>query len=1051
MMDPDRWHEIRTAFDKVVELEPVQRAERMAALGASDPELQRAVERLLEADAEADVRLAGRVPFDHTSPADGAETVPDDRVPDALGLAGRTLSHFRVLEPLGAGGMGVVYRAEDIRLHRPVALKLPLPAHRVDSSTRQRFLREARSAAALDHPNVCSVYEVGESQDGLLFLAMALYRGETLKTALERDGRLPLARAVEIARQIAQGLAAAHEAGIVHRDLKPGNVMLVPDGPVKILDFGLAQVCDVSRTDSRRLLGTAAYMAPEQIRGDPVDARTDLWAFGVVLYEMLTGRTPFRGQHEVSLAHAIVHDDPIPPSALGLEVPRPIEQLILRLLGKSPATRFGTAQEVDAALAAIQVGHPLLSRSWLSRRIALALMAALALILGILWAYRGIRPGPPRLDPSLLPGAQARLDPSLIAVLPFRLVGSDTTYGALHEGMVDILEAAFSGARVARVVPARTALAAWRHAVGPRRSEMTEEEARRVARRLGAGAVLLGTVVGMPGRLILNGYLLDTEAGSVRAEVKAEGMPDSLTWVVDRFAAQLAAAGAGERADHLASLTSVSLPALYAYLAGEAAHRAGQYAFAVQHFGRALELDSSFARAALAYWVSSTWKGDPAAMARGVRLALAHRDRLGPRDRVFLGALAGPWYPGEPKPRERIQAWEDAARQVPDDPDVLIQLGDAYFHEGAVAGLDQPLRLAAGALNRALALDTTLFLEPVIHLLTIAAMERDTATVRRLVHRIPESSPGIALHWLEAGAALSDSAMLTLARAQFDSAGSVGAMRWLLLDAQAFGFAIQEAERVLTLHLGRSGSEPDELWTILHSYTFYQDLGRPAAAAAALGHLGPSDVLRPVVSMVILTQAQYGHVDSAATAEALARLGSPKRVARDSTSREEQDRALCVLERWRLGRGSTRTTRASIARLAGGRAWGCALVLEAQLAAVEHQSDAEAAFGRLDSLLLAGGGRPEWAMELARWHEARGDARAALRAARRCFAYGVFAVNLSYCLREQGRLAVLVGDRAGAIRAYRHYLALRHSPEASMKPEVDRVRGELALLVGESK
>jgi hypothetical protein len=256
---------------------------------------------------------------------------------------------------------------------------------------------------------------------------------------------------------------------------------------------------------------------------------------------------------------------------------------------------------------------------------------------------------------------------------------------------------------------------------------------------------------------------------------------------------------------------------------------------------------------------------------------------------------------------------------------------------------------------------------------------------------------------------------------------------------------------MLPLYLGRSGSEPDELLLILHAYIFYQELGRPAAAAAALGRLSQRDVLRPLVSMVMLTQARYGHVDSAATAEALARLGSPAAVARDSASRKEQDRGICAMERWRLGRGSTRTARASIARLAGGRAWNCAVVLEAQLAAVEHRSDAEAAFGRLDSLLLAGGGRPEWAMELARWHEARGDAPAALRAARRCFAYGVFAVNLSYCLREQGRLAVLVGDRAGAIRAYRHYLALRYSPEASMKPEVDRVRGELALLEGESK
>jgi tetratricopeptide (TPR) repeat protein/predicted Ser/Thr protein kinase len=1049
-MEPSRWPEIRTAFDELVELEPACRAERLAALSASDPELHRAVERLLEADAEADACLAGRVPFERTLPGDGSETARVDRVPDPLGLAGRTLSHFRVLEPLGAGGMGVVYRAEDTRLHRPVALKLPLPSHRVDTSTKQRFLREARSAAALDHPNVCSVYEVGESEDGLLFLAMALYRGETLKDLLDRDGRLPIERVVEIGRQIAQGLAAAHEAGIVHRDLKPGNVMLLPNGPVKILDFGLARARVSSRTDSRRLLGTAAYMAPEQIRGDPVDARADLWALGVVLYEMLTGRIPFQGEHEVSLAHAIVHEEPIPPSALSLEAPPRLEQLILRLLGKSPASRYGTAQEVDAAFAAIQVGQPFLRRTWRSRRTALALTGALGLIVGAVWAYGHVRPAPARSPSNLLAGAPERLDPSLIAVLPFRVVSSDTSHAALREGMVDILEAEFSGAGGARIVPARTVLAAWQQALGPRRSELTEKEARGVARRLGAGSVVLGTVVSMPGRVILNGSLLDTEAGRVRAEAKAEGMPDSLHWLVDRFAAQLAALGAGESADHLASLTSTSLPALYAYLAGKAAHRAGQYGSAVRNFGRALELDSTFARAALAYSVSSTWNGDTAGMAYGVRFALAHRDRLGSRERVFLEAVAGPRYPAEPQPRERIQAWEDAARQVPDDPDVLIQLGDAYLHEGAGAGLDEPLRLAAGALNRALALDTTLFLEPVIHLLAIAAMERDTATVRRLVRRIPRNDPATALHWLEAGAALGDSAMLALARAQFDSAGGVNGMRWLLLDARSFGFAIQEAERVIALYFGRSRTGPGEVWPILEVYAFNHELGRPAAAAAALGHLSPEAALLPVVSMVIVSQALYGDVDTVATAAALAHLGSFKPATRDSGSREVQARSICIMERWRLSRGDTRTARAAIARLAGGRAWGCAVLLAAQLAAAERRPDAGAAFARLDSLLLAGGGKPEWTMELSRWWEAQGDVAAALRAARRCQQYA-WLVNLTYCLREQGRLASIIGDRVTATRAYRHYLALRYSPEASVKPEVERVRAELSLLVTESQ
>ena len=280
-MESERWRAVRALFDEVVDLSPAARAERLAE---QDPELRRAVEALLAADPEAEEYLAGLM---FALPAQG----------DPLGLSGRAVSHFRVLQLLGSGGMGVVYAAEDTRLQRSVALKVPFPQFQLDPSAKARFLNEARSAGALDHPSLCSIYEVGETADGLPFLAMALYRGETLKTRLMREPPLTIAAMLEIARQIVAGLSAAHQAGIVHRDLKPGNVMLLPDGGVKILDFGLAKVRDQSVTGSGRVLGTAAYMAPEQIRGDPVDGRADLWALGVLVYEMSAGRQPFRGEH----------------------------------------------------------------------------------------------------------------------------------------------------------------------------------------------------------------------------------------------------------------------------------------------------------------------------------------------------------------------------------------------------------------------------------------------------------------------------------------------------------------------------------------------------------------------------------------------------------------------------------------------------------------------------------------------------------------------------------------------------------------------------------
>jgi serine/threonine protein kinase len=360
-MDPQRWRTVRAVFDELVELEPERRAARLAVLRISDPQLCEAVESLLAADAASSGGLGGA-----GLPARGdQEGLP----PDPLGLAGRTLSHFRVQEPLEAGGMGVVYRAEDTRLGRAVALKFLLPHHVLDPSAKQRFLQEAWTAGALDHPNLCTIYEVGESEDGRLFLAMPLYPGETLKARLERDGALPVAEALAIARQIAQGLACAHAAGIVHRDLKPGNVMLLPDGTVKILDFGVAKVRDLELTRSGGRLGTVSYMAPEQVRGETVDARADLWALGVVLYEMLTGRRPFLGEHETAIAHAIVNAEPDPPSALRPELPPAVEELVLTALRRDPASRHaGAPQLLEELLAIPHADGTAPHRGWRSLR-----------------------------------------------------------------------------------------------------------------------------------------------------------------------------------------------------------------------------------------------------------------------------------------------------------------------------------------------------------------------------------------------------------------------------------------------------------------------------------------------------------------------------------------------------------------------------------------------------------------------------------------------------------------------------------------------------------
>lgn len=344
LIDPQRWDEIQAAFDAVVDLDPGERSARLAALGVSDPALHAALETLVAADAAGLPNLASINAAFFSAPTPAR---------DPLNLAGRTVSHFHVLEPLGNGGMGVVYRAEDTRLGRAVALKLLLPHSSLDASAKARFLREAHAAAALDHPNLCTLYEVGESEDGRLFMAMALYSGETLMALLAREGPLPVSKALEIARQIAQGLGCAHAAGIVHRDLKPGNVMVLPDGRVKILDFGIARSSDESLSATGARLGTVPYMAPEQIEGRTADARADLWALGVVLYEMLTGQKPFAGDQELAIAHAILHAEPVAPGVVRTGIPGALEEIVLGLLQKEPSARYARTDDLLTDLAAL--------------------------------------------------------------------------------------------------------------------------------------------------------------------------------------------------------------------------------------------------------------------------------------------------------------------------------------------------------------------------------------------------------------------------------------------------------------------------------------------------------------------------------------------------------------------------------------------------------------------------------------------------------------------------------------------------------------------------
>lgn len=319
---------------------------------------------------------------------------------------GTVVSHYEVQDLIGAGAMGQVYRAFDGALGRPVALKFLSSGLADDRRARERMRREAQAASALDHPGIATIFEVSE-HEGRPFISMMLYEGETLAAALQR-GPLSIREAARIGTELASALAAAHSAGIVHRDVKPANVMLTRSGAVKLVDFGLAKIeagaeaTMLTRTGS--ILGTVAYMAPEQLAGEAIDHRADLWSLGVLLYEAISGRLPIAGE---GLAHRILTKDPVPLASARADVPRPVARLVMRLLKKAPAMRVQSAAEVERSLREWSEGRASGESALLSgsrpKIVAGAALAALA-VAGML-AF--VRPGS---EPAREPFAAARAE-----------------------------------------------------------------------------------------------------------------------------------------------------------------------------------------------------------------------------------------------------------------------------------------------------------------------------------------------------------------------------------------------------------------------------------------------------------------------------------------------------------------------------------------------------------------------------------------------------------------------------------------------------------------